>query len=43
MSSLDKVKIGSTTYDISPSKNGTLTGYSSNDQTPPLLDGQAVI
>ena len=36
MSSIDKVKVGDTTYDVSPSKDGTLNGYTSNDNgTPP--------
>ena len=36
MASIDKVKVGETTYDVSPSKDGTLNGYTSNDNgTPP--------
>lgn len=36
MSSIDKVKVGETTYDVSPGATGTLNGYSSNDNgTPP--------
>lgn len=35
MASVDKVKVGSTSYDISPSKDGTLTGYTSNDAASP--------
>ena len=36
MSSIDKVKVGDTTYDVSPSASGTLNGYTSNDNvTPP--------
>ena len=36
MSSIDKVKVGDTTYDVSPSASGTLNGYASNDNgTPP--------
>lgn len=35
MASVDKVKVGSTTYNISPSKDGTLTGFTSNDAASP--------
>ena len=36
MASIDKVKVGETTYDVSPSSTGTLSGYTSNDNvTPP--------
>ena len=36
MASIDKVKVGETTYDVSPSSTGTLNGYTSNDNvTPP--------
>lgn len=35
MASVGKVKIGSNTYDISPSKDGTLIGYTSNDAASP--------
>ena len=36
MSSVDKVKVGEQTYDVSPGKDGTLNGYTSNDSvTPP--------
>ena len=35
MSSIDKVKIGSTSYDVSPSKSGTLSGFTSNDASTP--------
>lgn len=35
MASVDKIKVGTTTYDVSPSKNGTLTGYTSNDAASP--------
>lgn len=35
MASVDKVKVGSTSYDISPSKDGTLNGFTSNDATSP--------
>lgn len=35
MASVDKIKVGSTTYDVSPSKNGTLTGFTSNDAASP--------
>lgn len=35
MASVDKVKVGSTSYDISPSKNGTLNGFTSNDAASP--------
>ena len=31
MFSIDKIKVGSSTYNISPSKDGTLTGFTSND------------
>ena len=41
MSSIDKVKVGDTTYDVSPSASGTLHGYTSNDEgTPPPLSGE---
>ena len=40
MASIDKVKVGDTTYDVSPSATGTLNGYTSNDNgTPPPLIG----
>ena len=36
MASIDKVKVGDTTYDVSPSKDGTLNnGYSSGDSASP--------
>ena len=36
MASIDKVKVGDSVYDVSPSKDGTLNGYTSNDSvTPP--------
>ena len=36
MASIDKVKVGQTTYNVSPSATGTLNGYTSNDNgTPP--------
>ena len=35
MASVDKVKVGSTSYDISPSKDGTLNGFTSNDAASP--------
>lgn len=35
MASVDKVRIGTTTYDMSPSKDGTLIGYTSNDAASP--------
>lgn len=35
MASIDKVKVGETTYDISPSKDGTLNGYTSGDSASP--------
>ena len=39
MASIDKVKVGETTYDVSPSSTGTLNGYTSNDNvTPPAWD-----
>ena len=42
MSSIDKVKVGDTTYDVSPSKDGTLNGYTSNDEgTPPRWVGRS--
>ena len=38
MASVDKVKIGDTTYDVSPGSLGTLNGYTSNDNgTPPRM------
>ena len=39
MSSIDKVKVGDTTYDVSPSASGTLNGYTSNDNGTPPLSG----
>ena len=40
MSSVDKIKVGELTYDVSPGKDGTLNGYTSNDSvTPPPLIG----
>ena len=39
MASIDKVKVGETTYDVSPSSTGTLSGYTSNDNvTPPRME-----
>ena len=35
MASVDKVKVVSTSYDISPSKDGTLNGFTSNDAASP--------
>lgn len=36
MSTVDKVKVGDTTYDVSPGATGSLNGYVSNDNgTPP--------
>ena len=35
MASVDKIKVGSTSYNISPSKDGTLTGFTSNDAASP--------
>ena len=35
MASVDKVKVADTTYDVSPSKDGTLNGYTSGDSTSP--------
>ena len=35
MASIDKVKVGDTTYDVSPSKDGTLNGYTSGDAASP--------
>ena len=35
MASVDKVKVGDTTYDVSPSKDGTLNGYTSGDSSTP--------
>ena len=44
MSSIDKVKVGDTTYDVSPSASGTLDGYTSNDNgTPPAWDEVSAI
>ena len=44
MSSIDKVKVGDTTYDVSPSASGTLNGYTSNDNgTPPAWDEVSTI
>ena len=41
MSTIDKVKVGDTTYDVSPSATGTLNGYTSNDNgTPPAEWGE---
>ena len=40
MSSIDKVKVGDTTYDVSPSKDGTLNGYTSNDEGTPAEWGE---
>ena len=41
MSSIDKVKVGDTTYDVSPSASGNLNGYTSNDEgTPPAEWGE---
>ena len=38
MASVDKVKIGDTTYDVSPSKDGTLNGYTSGDAASVWLE-----
>lgn len=36
MASVDKVRLGEVTYDVSPSASGTLNGFTSNDNvTPP--------
>ena len=35
MASVDKIKVGSTSYNISPAKDGTLTGFTSNDAASP--------
>ena len=36
MASVDKVRLGEVTYDVSPSATGTLNGFTSNDNvTPP--------
>ena len=35
MASIDKVKVGETTYNVSPSKDGTLNGYTSGDTESP--------
>ena len=35
MASVDKIKIGTTSYDISPSKDGTLNGFTSGDSASP--------
>ena len=40
MSSIDKVKVGDTTYDVSLSASGTLNGYASNDNGTPPLSGE---
>ena len=41
MASIDKIKIDTTSYDISPSKNGTLIGFNSGDDvTPPHWMGK---
>ena len=38
MSSIDKVKVGDTTYDVSLGAAGTLSGYTSSDNvTPPRM------
>ena len=39
MASIDKVKVGDTTYDVSLGAAGTLSGYTSSDNvTPPAWD-----
>ena len=35
MVSVDKIKVVNTSYNISPAKNGTLTGFTSNDAASP--------
>ena len=35
MASIDKINIGAISYDISPSKNGTLIGFTSSDNVNP--------
>ena len=35
MASVDKIKVGDTSYNISPAKDGTLTGFTSNDAASP--------
>ena len=35
MASVDKIKVGSSTYNVSPAPNGTLTGYTSGDAASP--------
>lgn len=35
MASVNNIKIGNTSYDVSPSANGTLTGFTSNDNASP--------
>ena len=44
MSSIDKVKVGDTTYDVSPGSSGILNGYTSNDNvTPPAWSDVSAI
>lgn len=43
MASVDKVRIGTTTYDMSPSKDGTLIGYTSNDAASPTAWTDAAV
>ena len=37
MSSVDKIKVNGSTYDISSSSNGTMNGFTSNDATSPTV------
>ena len=37
MSSVDKIKVNGSTYDISSSSNGTMNGFTSNDAASPTV------
>ena len=37
MSSVDKIKVNESTYNISPSSNGTMNGFTSNDAVSPTV------
>ena len=37
MSFVDKIKVNGSTYNISPSSNGTINGFTSNDATSPTV------
>ena len=39
MASIDKVKVGDTTYDVSLGAAGTLSGYTSSDNVTPPQHG----